>query len=280
MKILYIPFPNSDPAQDDFLHALERVHEVEYYTGEINSKPDVIYSQAGSILWSELKRIKNHTGATVTIWAGDYRPTPMRMIDQYDGIADVTFLAADVPELYPNQNVKWLPHGVADWQFREVKEDAEGIVMIANNYGDLFPGAKEREDMAKELSKRDDFKVYGNGWDNIQKTRFVDWKETPDIYNNAKFAVGCNIYNDANKYFSNRPLWAMAAGTCFFMRSVPGIHDLFSMKDCVIYADNDSPLNMDVVDPSVRYGKAKHGQQTVKEKFHYDKIVKMYENGL
>ena len=77
------------------------------------------------------------------------------MISQYKGLVDVTYLAAYTPELYPGMNVKWLPHGVADWNFRGVKKDSEGIVMIANNYTH-FPGGKERNELAEILNKRND----------------------------------------------------------------------------------------------------------------------------
>jgi hypothetical protein len=293
MKILYIPLNTSTPETDGFYKALKKKHgeEVEWYwdgydyPGIENYKDinmdflpnfDLIHLQSGTIKRKRLEELKHfNKSAIVTQWTGDYRPEPMEMITQYEGLVDITFLAAYTPGLYPKENVKWLPHGVDDWQFREVKKDAEGIVMIANNYPQ-FPGGKERAELNDLLKDRKDYTCYGSGFENSKGV--LDWYKAPDIYNNAKFAVGCNIYNDVPLYFSTRPLNAMAAGTCFFMKCFPRSEEIFDLMDCMFYNENlelQDKLHLSDYD---RNRIAKQGQKKVKEKFHYDNIVKMYED--
>lgn len=269
MRILYIPLPGSDPMYDGFYNSLKKGHEVDWYwdCGPVDGF-DVVHLQSGAITSDELEMIRG--GSMVTQWTGDYRPEAMEMVTQYD--VDITFMAADVPEIYPG--VRWLPHGVDDWQFRPVRGDADGVVMIANRY-DHFPGGRERTVLHNVLKKRDDYTSYGSGYG-----KQVDWKITPDIYNKARFATGGNIYNNAKLYFSNRPLWAMAAGTCYIMRRVPGIERYFTNGvHCYLW---DEPEQVeDIINfttSDIRDQIARNGQRRVRELFHWDEITKMYIN--
>jgi hypothetical protein len=277
MNILYIPPVGAVKEHDDFYLSLKKLHNVTWfweYTHEpINDQWDLIHLQSGAIKYMVLKMYKQlNKKAIITQWTGDYRPEGLPEVRMYDGLVDFTFLASDTPEQYPNQNVKWLPHWVGEWQFRPVNAEAEGIVMIANNYTH-FPGGLERHEMNEMLRNRPDYKVYGSGFTNSLGP--VNYRDTPDIYNKFRFAVGCNIYNDVPKYFSNRPLAAMAAGTCFIFRGVPNI-DPF----CFTCYDNHGLL--DIINGRV-YGSellisetTKYAQRYVMENFHSDVIVKKY----
>lgn len=272
MKILYIPLDTSIKKEDDFYIALKKAgHEVVWYWDHtwLDEKIDVAHFQSGAIerrLIASIKRMCQ----VVTQWTGDYRPEPMEMVTQYQGLVDITFMAAEVPELYPNENIVWLPHWVGDWQFRDINPNAKGIVMFANNYPQ-FPGGRERAEMHELLSERDDYTCYGSGWGNALPP--VPYRETTEIYNNARFAVGCNIYNDVNKWFSNRPIIAMAAGCCFMWRKVPEM----SYMDFT-YNDNYALYDFLNVSWPNLLDRAKAMQNFVKEKFHADNIIKMWEN--
>ncbi|GAG82074.1 unnamed protein product, partial [marine sediment metagenome] len=134
MKILYIPLDTSIKEEDDFYLALIKAgHEVTWYWDHhfIDCHEyDIAHFQSGAVKRGIIQACKaGH--CLVTQWTGDYRPEPMHMVTQYEGLVDITFMAANVPELYPNENIVWLPHWVGDWQFRDINPNAEGIVMFA-----------------------------------------------------------------------------------------------------------------------------------------------------
>jgi len=145
--------------------------------------------------------------------------------------------------------------------------------VVANDYPQ-FPGGQERRDLVKLLGLS--LRGYGSGFGES-----LDWYRAPEVYNQYKFAIGPNIYNDVRYYFSTRPLNAMAAGTCYLMRWVPGIEDFFEHgKHCLIYKDNREVLDLVQIDDTTRNHIAREGQKRVKELFHYDKLVERYEREL
>lgn len=271
MKILYIPLNTAIKEEDDFYLSLSKLHDVVWFWKNASvskNKIDICHFQSGAIEPHLVRNIKKHWPNTlITQWTGDYRPEPMEMVTQYKGLVDITFMAADVPYLYPDMNVKWLPHWVGDWQFREVNPNAEGVVMIANNYPQ-FPGGKEREELHNFLRQRKDYVCYGSGFEGSQGN--VPYRKTPDIYNKFRFAVGGNIYNDAPKYFSNRPLAAMAAGGCFLWRDVKG----FDYPGCRYFENGQAIYFIENLEFKKEY--IIQNQQWLKENFHSDVIVKKY----
>jgi len=229
-----------------------------------------VYKRQGSISLDRLDTLRYlNPKAIITQWTGDYRPEGLPEVRMYEGLVDITFLASDTPEQYPTMNVKWLPHWVGEWQFRPVNPNAEGIVMIANNYTH-FPGGLERHEMNEMLRNRSDYVVYGSGFTNSKGP--INYRDTPDIYNQFRFAVGCNIYNDVPKYFSNRPLAAMAAGTYFIWRNVPNYPQLFG------YSHNDLLLKLISMHEEGKdcFAFGESQQRYVRANFHSDVIVKKY----
>lgn len=274
MNILYIPPVGAVKEHDDFYLSLSKLHNVtwfwEYTHQPIHDRWQVIHLQSGAIKYMTLKMLKQmNKPAIITQWTGDYRPEGLPEVRMYDGLVNFTFLASNTPRQYPNQNVKWLPHWVGEWQFRPVNPDAEGIVMIANNYTH-FPGGLERHEMNEMLRNRPDYKVYGSGFTNSLGP--VNYRDTPDIYNKFRFAVGCNIYNDVPKYFSNRPLAAIAGGSFFMWRHIKQ----YWWPLCG-YRDNDTLIqSINSMTEKNRIISAKNQQNFVRANFHSDVIVKKY----
>jgi hypothetical protein len=270
MKILYVPLKGTDLSTDGLYKALCKRHEVRCYWDDWTNKyDDVIYFQSGAISKQDLQALAIFHPSKVVQWTGDYRPFPLEMVTQYRGLTNIDFMAADVPEIYPDMNIKWLPHGVDDWQFREVQENTKGVVMIARNYEHL-PGGQDRVKLIDYLG--DKLAVFG--FEN-----HLDYYLAPDVYSNFKFAIGPSVYNDAKYYFGNRPLNAMAAGCCFIFKYFPGLEDLFSPGiNCLVYNEVKDLDDLLKISDKVRCKIARAGQDLVYEKYHYDNIVKMFEN--
>ena len=275
MKILYIPPKPLPPELDDLYAGFKKLADVDHWWANkcMDTATDLIYVQCGAIDRDTLAGMKDLTGARVVSWCGDYRPFQLPEINMYEGISDITYLSGYTPELYPKQNIKWMPHGVGDWQFRKVKSKTSGIAMIFNNYTH-FPGGMERWQLAESLRDTPGFIGYGSGFE-----KQIPWLYNPEIYNDCKFATGGNIYNDVKWYFSSRPLMAMASGTCYIMRYVPGLKDLLDIDfgdiDCFVWRKiEDVHEYIKYCSDGLRNKIAEKGQQTMREKFHYDVIAK------
>lgn len=286
MKLLYIPLLTATPETDDLYKAFCKKCDALWYWGNRSiSAPDVIYFQSGAIPVPGVEIMKSiNPKAIITQWTGDYRPEGFDYFREAGKYCDVSF-KADLENLYPELNCKFLPHGVAEWQFREINPDAKGIIFIGNAYTHL-PGGKERYDLCKELSKRDDFAWWGTGSPNGS----IEYIKTPDEYNKHKFAICSSVYNDAKGYFGQRPLHAMAAGCCAIIRDFPNDYDFFpSIKTCIKYSpevetlyDLWYKLSIADVDGNMLSEEQqtieirKNGQQLIRDNFTYDKIVESY----
>ena len=277
MKLLYIPLTTATPQTDDLYKAFCKRCEVQWFwDNETIQNPDIIYSHSGGINPDVLRVLKREfKKCIITQWTGDYRSEGLNYYQQAGKYCDINF-KADTANLYPELNCKFLPHGVADWQFREINPEAKGIIFIGNAYTHL-PGGKERFELCQQLSKRNDFTWVGTGGN----PEHIDFKEIPDWYNRHKFAISANLYYDAPGWFGNRPLMAMAAGCCTIIRKFPE-NDLFTDGiSCMTYARNNEVTKFfDVLNIEVRGTSreriAKAGQQLVRDNFTYDKIVDSY----
>jgi len=279
MKLLYIPLSTATPETDDLYKAFCKRCEVKWYwdmeVGWVyRYYPDIVYIHSGATPNTGFIKSR-YPQAVVTQWTGDYRPEGFDYYREAGKYCDINF-KADTANLYPEMNCKFLPHGVADWQFREINPEAKGIIFIGNTYTHL-PGGKERYELCQELSKRDDFTWYGHGSPN----GWLDYYKNPDVYNQHKFAISCSIYNDAPSYFGQRPLHAMAAGCCCIQRDFPDRGLFTDGVNCFVYSPGYDALFTELLDrwysaESIHLDIRKAGQQLVRDNFTYDKIVDSY----
>lgn len=288
VKLLYIPLQTSTPETDDLYQAFRKECEVFFWkvsefrspNHPIGFKPDIVYVHSGALSLDTLQYVKENTKAVWAQWTGDCIENQLlEPVISYKGLFDYTFLSCGIgqKEIYEKalgHHVHWLPHAVADWQFRAVKDDAEGIVFVGNNY-DHFSGSKERQELNRILSNRTDFRLYGSGWGDHVKRK--EWKDLPDTYNRAYIGIGANNINSVELYFSNRPLNIMAAGCLHLMRRVPGIERFFEHKeDCLLYDTNEEALKLIEEMENEREQRnyiAGNGQKLMEDYFMYDNIV-------
>ena len=256
MKLLYAPLLSLKPEEDDLLKAFIakgwNVHRWESARKAIDFNPDLVYVHAGSIANNELQWVKNSTDALWTQWTGDCRDDLLEPVMMGKRIYDLTFLATAGGQGRKYQRalkhpVYRLEHAVADWQFKEVRNDVERIVFVGNNYTHLR-GGKEREEINKFLSfQLDDFAVYGNGWNSgyYSHAGILPFEETPFMYNSAIAGLGHNNYQNIRGYHSNRPLGILAAGTVLLMRKFKGIKDYFQDgENCLVYKTKEEALDL------------------------------------
>jgi spore maturation protein CgeB len=282
-NLLFIPLHWEHDAQQDFFNSFKKEYNAVYYTDTCFQifKPDIIYTQCGAIDPSELATIKKNTGALVIQWTGNTRDTILDEVMIFKDIADVTFLASgigqkDMYEAVLNHPVKYLQHGMAPWNFLPVQKDQEEkkVIFIGNNY-DQFPGAVERNELCELLTKIfPNFEVWGNGYADATKYRnpnSIPYNDSPQLYNKSYIAIAANCYNDIEGYWCNRKLDIMAAGSCCFMRYVPGMENFFTdMVHGVFYKTNAEAvekINMLLANPELRNKIAKSGQEIV-QKYH------------
>lgn len=300
MKLLFIPLLPGNPETDDLYKAFCKKYEVHFYTSinpAINFDPDIVYIHSGALSLEVVQVLKDCTKAIWTQWTGDCAEGHLlEPVLRYKSICDVTFLAcgAGLKKEYEKElghPVHWLPHAVADWQFRPVNPDAKGIVFVGNNYTH-FSGGVERKELNDLLRERADFTLYGSGWNgansHLQKfpeSHPVKWESLPDIYNNAYIGLSNNLINNVPLYFSNRPLNVMAAGSICLMRYVPGIEEYFTHGyDCLIYHDIDQAISeikyWHEATTQARNAIAENGQNVVRRFFMYENIVEMFNKAL
>jgi spore maturation protein CgeB len=108
------------------------------------------------------------------------------------------------------------------------------IVFIANNYNhNYFEQSSLRQEMVIRLYNefKDDFKLYGNTWGgiipNVSETRNKEMEN--DIYNKALISVNIPHINCA-RYYSDRQLRAMAAGTLVLTQDYHDLEKEFKVK--------------------------------------------------
>ena len=275
MKLLYIPLRaiiaaySDDYTQgDDLYDAFAKRCEVHAWTNieqAIAFDPDVVYLHSGTLPLEPLLKVKENTNAVWTQWTGDVRLEQLEPVMRYENLCDLHFMSS-IQDIYPFK-INWLPHAVADWQFKPVHK-AEGIVYIANEYHH-FPGGLERYELACLI--RDTLGLTWHGSGTIQ----VNWRLTPDIYNAHAFSIGANCFNDIPYYFSDRPQKAMAAGCCHLMRWIPGIDELFDDSECIIYKKNSEVIPL-IKGCKNREEIAKKGQAKIRKEYTYDAIVDKY----
>lgn len=293
-KLLYIPLQTLIKEVDDLFIAFSKEYETHFWTDKesaIKFKPDVVYIHSGAIDVNVLMKVKRNTKALWTQWTGDCRLELLKAVTDYKDLCDITFLACGegYKKKYEKElkhSVYFLPHAVADWQFLPVKEDTKGIVMVANNYSH-FPGGKERAKLAALLSKEfKDFQIIGNGWNSPQYNNkyIIDTSTVPRLYNASYIATGGNSFNNIKWYFSNRPLMAMAAGTCYIIRYVPGLEDFFTdEKDCVFYKKPQEVawlIKELAKNNKMRTRIAKSGQQKMRKYHKYENRVQEFTQAI
>lgn len=116
--------------------------------------------------------------------------------------------------------------------------ERKGVVFIGNNFMNTnhqFPLSKERVEMVEFLQKEfsDDFKVYGNNWNDSHITTIKDGRnEEVEIYQSALIAINHNNFNHTS-YASDRLWRSMFSGALCITKYFKGVEKLFDIYNQV-----------------------------------------------
>lgn len=245
-------------------------------------KPDITFIQIqtpGIISELCVKQLKEHS-KKVFNWTGDVRhPIPKwyyeigKHIDStlFTNMTDVEQMRADGlksdyleigfdPEIYK-------PEG----SITKVKD----IVYFGNNYGpDKFPMSKFRIDMVHHLKKRDNFGVYGIGWNNGEGNFNHSQLEEAAAYRGAKIAINVSHF-EYKKYSSDRLLRILGTGTmclCKWYPDSPYI-DGISLKYWDTLSDLDSLIHHYLMYEDERLHIGKYGKECAHNHYTFDNMV-------
>jgi glycosyltransferase involved in cell wall biosynthesis len=99
------------------------------------------------------------------------------------------------------------------------------IVFMGNNYGDMFPLSKFRQEMVKHLKTRynNDVGIYGGNWGTLATANLMGHeKKEADCYRACKIAINLSHF-DYERYSSDRIFRIMASGAFCLAKHYPGI---------------------------------------------------------
>lgn len=291
MKILLIPLDYQRHAQDpslfsDMLNAFNRQADARIYSGDNEEiygwQPDVIHFQ-GSLTPDQLERLKDGTGAFVSMWTGDARYLPTQSLILYKEVVDAYLLpfSGDTLKVYETLLGKpcrfiWEP--IQNWRFKDPQLMDSGKVTFVGNFYDTLPGGEKRRKLLEHLSyKVENLKYYGS----VGKIN-IDYDKVQLEYNESYVVICENNYNDLDEYFTPRNIGALAAGSCAIMRYFPGIEKHFQNNvHCIYYRNEYEALeSIDFLknNPHTRNAIASNGYRLALDNFSMDKWVELYIN--
>lgn len=284
-KILYIPLDwhrDSEGHFDDVKQAFAKQCEVEIFATwkQKEFTPDIIFFQ-GSLSVSELKNIKESTGAKVVMWTGDagYMP-PQSFMDHKDTVDLylMPFLGENMKTyatlLKKPCNYIW--EFIQDWRFREpieIEKSEGSMISFVGNIYDHLPGGEVRNKTMAFLWRHvPELFCWGNGFKNGP----IEYTETPDIYNNSYLVIAeNNLMLDG--YFTPRNIGGMAAGSCVLHKWFPRIEHFFRhLEDGMVYKNEYELLqqiNFLKANPDMRNELAKKSYNTAKQYWTLDAWV-------
>jgi glycosyltransferase involved in cell wall biosynthesis len=249
-------------------------------------QPDMILSQLHSadIITKQIARsVRQRYKKLLWVnWNGDYWPdglTSPAMLDLLGYINLQLTINGSVLPIYKG-------HGIpaAYWQigYEEPGDDlpdvkSHDVVFLANAY---HPQRKELEKVLRGMEGVD-VGLYGSGWEQPDGQCLYDFATGKALYNNAKIAIGDNMYPDAPGFVSNRLFQAMAAGGCLLLhQEVPQLEQLTGLVEAYHYKSWSTIQELPGIIQSLlehenaRKQAGKQGTQFVREHHSFDARVR------
>lgn len=284
-KLLFVPLDwhrDSEGLFNDAKRALATQFEVMMCNGNhseiVEFKPDIILFQ-GSLIPSDLKWLKESTGAMVIMFTGDagFVP-PQSFMDQRENVDFYLIPFLDSMRTYGKalgKPINYLWEYIQDWRFVEPREMDGGPVVFVGNTYDHLPGGEVREIMCQFLDKYlNNFRAFGS----IKTaSETVPYTYTPKLYNEAYITIAENNLTLPG-YFTPRNIGGMAAGSCVMHKWFPNIENFFRhMEDGMVYRNEYELLqqiNFLKANPEIRNQLAKKSYDTAKQFWNLDAWAK------
>lgn len=222
-----------------------------------------------------VKRLKDN-GCKIINWNGDKRSyTPKWMVDFAPYVSYTCFSNMEDVNHFHKLGLPsyFLQIGIDNEIFKPLNLERNGVVFLANNYGNQFPLGGFRRDVARYLKQRKDFKLYGNGWTFADGSVNHSQHEENKVYNQAKYAISISHF-DSERYTSDRLLRAMASGVCCIVHHYRGLEtDFKPNEDFFTFKKIEELNNILCTSEDQRKKVANQGLQKSK-KFTYDSMIK------
>ena len=244
-----------------FKHNRDAINEMFVKACE-EHKPDWIWLQVQDtevISATTIKKVRVLLPyCVVSHWTGDVRPEVSSYLSSICQATHLTLVSGVglIPRFKQAgaERVEYLQIGL-DW-FEDVMGEPDWtppfqvpqVVLIANHYGNKFPGTREREDAVKALMDEFiDVGIVGRGWvESWPVVGTCEVKQQHHIWKRALVALNVNNFNDIERYYSDRQLIAMASGTPVVCHYVPGLEKEFKLgTHCFSY--NSTSVLLDQV---------------------------------
>lgn len=253
-------------------------------------KPDMILSQyhgADVITPGILHQVRMRYGNVVMVnWNGDYWPHGLidtKMIALLRHIDLQLVVNGGVLETYQQEGIK-----AAYWQIGyedpgdtlpDVK--AHDIVFLGTAYKPPDLPTNTRQELGDWLRQNySNVGLYGTGWRDGNGECLYDFATGKALYNQAKIAIGDNMYPAAVGFVSNRFFQALAAGGALLLhQKVPRLDDLTGIQDGVHYvawenySDLKTKLDFFLSHEDARRKIADAGTALVREKHSFEARV-------
>lgn len=222
-------------------------------------QPDWIHMQIQServITPKSLNTIKQFLpNVVITHWMGDWRAQVPPNLAQICKLCDVSFLSNEgqLP-MYKELGapmVQYWQNAVTEWidifprEHKDISFEVPEVVFCGNNYGSAFPGSSQRRAVVEAFARSDlDFGVVGGGWPMGTPVvggtgpRMQIW-----IYPKAKVSIGVDNVNDCMRFYSERQLAALAAGTPHVCWGSPGKEkDFTDGEHCIFFGSPEEAV--------------------------------------
>jgi len=218
---------------------------------EIRYVPDLIFLQIQSdviqgkdtvqFLGLIIKQLKD-SGSFVINWNGDIRSTTPLWMLRFTNFCNLTVFSnqRDI-DVFRNQGhrCEFLQIGIDPLLFNDQDAPATNapeIIFMANHYGNMFPLAGFRKEIALQLKSRygSRFGLYGNGFAradgnyNVQGDDVTRWQGAEAaMYRGCKMAISISHF-DIERYTSDRLLRILGCGTLALTHYYKGIEKEFT----------------------------------------------------
>lgn len=217
-------------------------------------KPDLIHMQMqfNDILDAAtlIAARKLAPGVVITNWTGDIRDGANKnFINLSKGLDFSLISSTGQLDAYKKAGVS----NVAYWQigfdpknsypknYTQFKHD---VCFIANNYGRTFPDGHLRLEAANKCYAAfgSRFGVYGAGFPEFMKAKFLDPRDANEAYNQSVCALSISNFNNVNHYFSDRLLYCVASGRPTISWRFPGYDSYFLEGKEMLFVSNHDEL--------------------------------------
>jgi len=261
-----------DPMERRRQRANDAAVTEEFVTIATAHRPDWIWLQVhdtGSIPPEAVMQVRKALpGCVITTFMGDFRDQVGVNMAAVVRVCHLTLISSQAQlQLFLDAGaprVQYCPIA-ADWEEDILGEPdwepnfrVPDVVFCGSNYGETFPGAKDREEAARALVTAGiDFGIVGKGWKgDIPVVGRCERHQQISVYRRSKVILSINNFNEARRYYSNRLFVALSSGRPVVCRRVPGIEeDLSDEGNCALYTTPEELVQAVkdfISDPSTR----------------------------